>query len=532
MITARNFRFLKFSLAVLPVFALMACSSIPQNYPRTETHAYAYKDTQNTALGMKLAADLKAHPGKSAFLPLGEGIDALAARLGLAMRAEKSLDVQYYIWRGDTSGKAVAYTLLQAADRGVRVRLLLDDLQASVHDPALLALDQHPHIEVRMFNPSAARYFKGLELMSRFDKLNRRMHNKSFIADNRMAIIGGRNIGNEYFNADPEVDFSDFDVLAIGPVVPEISSTFDLYWNSRLAIPISVLYDGEEYELTLDELRQALSAGWQQASRSEYARAVRESKFAQDMVGNKTAYYWGKAKAVADSPEKFLNDPGDKKTHLGPQLTPLLENIQSELFIVSPYFIPGDQMVAYFSSLVKKGVRVTILTNSLASNDVGLVHAGYARYREALLEAGVDLYEYKPDPTKIKKRKGGSGLPGSSRASLHAKVFVIDRKQLFVGSMNLDPRSIDLNSELGVIIDDPAFANDFVEFIRSHLAENAYRLHLVTETNEDGDVIGNALRWETQEEGKTVTFDNDPHVGFFRKLGIWFMSLFVSEGLL
>jgi putative cardiolipin synthase len=532
MITARNFRFLKLSLYVLPVFALIACSTIPLNYPRTETHAYAYKDTRQTVLGRQLAGDLRAHPGQSAFLPLVEGTDALAARLGLAQSAEKSLDIQYYIWRGDTTGMAVAYTLLQAADRGVRVRLLLDDLQASVHDPALLALDQHPHIQVRMFNPSAARYFKGFELMSRFDKLNRRMHNKSFIADNQMAIVGGRNIGDEYFNANPEVDFSDFDVLAIGPVVPEISATFDLYWNSELAVPISVLYDDEEKEFTLAELSQAFNASWQKTLTSEYARAVRESQFVRDIHSNKTTYYWGEAKAVADAPEKFLHDSTDKTTHMGPQLHPLLKNIKSELFIISPYFIPGDDLVRYFSDLVKQGVHVTILTNSFASNDVGIVHAGYAKYREALLEAGVELYEYKPDPTRIKRKTKGSGMPGSSRASLHAKVFVIDRKQLFVGSMNLDPRSLNLNSELGVIIDSPRFARNFVEQVSHGFTENAYHLRLVNETDEEGNVIGKTLHWETTENGKTVTYDSEPHVGFFRKLGIWVMSLFVSEELL
>jgi putative cardiolipin synthase len=532
MITARNFRFLKLGLYLLPVISLLACSSIPQNYPRTETYAYDYKDIQHTVLGSQLSAGLKAHPGESAFLPLVEGTDALAARLGLAQTAEKSLDVQYYIWRGDITGRAVAYTLLEAADRGVRVRLLLDDLQASTHDPALLALDEHPQIQVRMFNPSASRYFKGFELMSRFDKLNRRMHNKSFIADNQMAIVGGRNIGDEYFNANPVVQFSDFDVLAIGPVVPEISDIFDLYWNSELAVPVSVLYDDEEQEVSLDELRQALNAAWQKTLSSQYSRAVRESQFVRDINKNKATYFWGKANAVADAPEKFLHDSNDKTTHLGPQLHPLLANIKSELFIISPYFIPGDDLVAFFSDLVKRGVHVTILTNSLASNDVGIVHAGYAKYREALLEAGVELYEYKPDPTRTKGKTKDSGLPGSSRASLHAKVFVIDRKDLFVGSMNLDPRSINLNSELGIIIDSPKFAREFVEQVSQSFPRNSYHLRLVKETDEEGNVTDKTLQWETIENGKKATYDSEPHVGFFRKLGIWFMSLFVSEELL
>ena len=511
---------------------LHGCSSIPRDYPRIVSHAYPYEESQHTTLGKELASDLKANPGQSAFLPLAEGIDALAARLGLATFAEKTLDVQYYIWRGDTTGVAVAYALLQAADRGVRIRMLLDDLQASVHDPALLALDQHPNIQVRMFNPSAARHFKAFEMMSRFDRLNRRMHNKSFIADNRMAIVGGRNIGDEYFNASPEVDFADFDVLAVGPVVPGISATFDLYWNAELSVPISVLYGEQDLTITLEDVRQRLHAGWQQIENSEYVRALRESQFVREMQKQKARYYWGKVQAVADGPEKFLHAPDDKSTHLGPQLLPLLETLKSELFIVSPYFVPGDELVEYFATLVNKGVKVTIITNSMASNDVGIVHAGYAKYRKALLKSGVELYEFKSDPSRVNKKKKGSGITGSSRASLHSKFIVIDRKQLFVGSMNLDPRSLHLNSELGVIIDNQEFSQTLVESIESKLSESSYRLRLVNDTNEEGQKTGKSLRWETLENGEVVTYDEEPNVGFFRRLGIWFMSLFISEELL
>lgn len=521
------------NILILALFMLVlpACTTIPKDYPRTES--YAFKDTQTTMLGKQLQPELKVHPGESAFLPLVEGIDALAARIGMARYAQRSLDVQYYIWRGDITGVAMAHALLDAADRGVRVRLLLDDLQASVHDAALLALDQHPHIEVRMFNPSAARGIKAFELLSRFDQLNRRMHNKCFIADNQLAIVGGRNIGDEYFNASPEVDFSDFDVLALGPVVPEISAAFDLYWNSELAIPISVLYgDNHNNEITLDEVRQRLTDGWTTIESSVYAQAVRDSQFVQNMQAKQSRFYWGKAQAVADAPSKFLHDPADNSTHLGPQLLPLVENLHSELFIISPYFVPGDELVDYFAQLVKRGVKITILTNSFASNDVGIVHAGYAKYRKALLKAGVELYEYKPDPTRIKKKQKGSGMPGSSRASLHAKVFVLDRRQSFVGSMNLDPRSIKLNSELGVIIDNAELASGIVEQVRESLPENAYRVRLERESDHPGESVGEALRWQTIENGQSVTYDSEPQVGFFRQIGIWFMSLFVSEELL
>jgi putative cardiolipin synthase len=510
---------------------LQACASIPEDYPRTESHAISAEKSQNTRIGRAVARDLAARPGQSAFQPLSDGLDALAARLGLAMYAEKTLDVQYYIWRGDTTGVAVAYSLLQAADRGVRVRMLLDDLQVSTYDPALRALDQHPNIEVRMFNPSAARHVKAFELLSRFGRLNRRMHNKSFIVDNQMAIVGGRNIGDEYFSASPEVDFSDFDVLAVGPIVPEVSATFDMYWNSELAVPISVLYGEQDQVQTLEVTRQRLQAGWEKARDSEYAEALRNSDFVHDMNNQEARFYWGTAHAVADSPSKILNSPEDKATHLGPQLVPLLKQVETEFFIISPYFVPGDDLVEYFKDLVDKGVKVEIVTNSLAANDVGIVHAGYSKYRRALLDAGVQLYEYKSNSVKSKKNKNSNSV-GSSTSSLHSKVFVIDRKYLFVGSMNLDPRSFNLNSELGIVVESKQFANEFVDAVEARLLDKTYHLKLVFDDEDQGADSDKSIQWQTIENGSLVSYDDEPNVGFLRKLGIWFMSLFVSEELL
>jgi len=517
---------------VVSALLLSACASIPHDYPRKAS--FALQHTQKTMLGKEISSELKTHPGQSGFMPLIEGIDALAARLGLAMFAEKSLDLQYYIWRGDTTGVALGAALLEAAERGVRIRLLLDDLQASVHDPVLLALDKHPHIEVRMFNPTASRGIKAFELLSRFSQLNRRMHNKCFIADNQMAIVGGRNIGDEYFSASPEVDFTDFDVLTVGPVVPEVSSIFDMYWNSSLAVPISILYrENANAAAELAKVRESLDQGLQKLEHSRYAQALHNSQFVKDIKKSQGRFYWGEAKAVADSPNKFQTSPEDDSSHMGPQLLPIMDNIHSELFIISPYFVPGDGLVRYFSGLTKRNVKVTIITNSLASNDVGMVHAGYAKYREVLLAAGVNLYEYKPDPEKIKMRKKrGSGFPGSSRASLHAKVFVIDRKQTFVGSLNVDPRSIKLNSELGVVFENTDFASGLVNKVESELAENSYHLRLVEQGDEVDVSTQKQLTWETMEDGKPVTYTSEPNVGFFRLFGIWFMSLFVSEELL
>jgi putative cardiolipin synthase len=279
--------------------------------------------------------------------------------------------------------------------------------------------------------------------------------------------------------------------------------------------------------------RERLQAGWDKARDSEYAVALRNSDFVHDMKNREARFYWGPANAVADSPSKFLNSPDDKETHLGPQLFPLLEQIESEMLIISPYFVPGDELVAFFKGLVDKGVKVTIVTNSLAANDVGIVHAGYSKYRRALLEAGVQLYEYKADSDRDKKDKNKDSYSvGSSTSSLHSKVFVIDRKYLFVGSMNLDPRSFNLNSELGIVVESREFATTFVDRVEARLLEKSYHLKLNYDDIDQDIDSSKSIQWQTIENSRLVTYDDEPNVGLLRKLGIWFMSLFVSEELL
>ena len=513
-----------FQIIVPVVFLLLsACATVRYDQPREDS--YAMPISNDTKLAQEISSLIAEHANLSGFFPLLEGIDAFATRIGMARLAEKSIDVQYYIWRGDMTGVALAAELLQAADRGVRVRMLLDDLQISEHDLALRALDSHPFIEVRMFNPTSQRRFKGFEMLTRFSLLNRRMHNKCYIADNLLAVVGGRNIGDEYFNANSEVDFSDFDVLAVGPVVPEISRTFDAYWNSQLAVPINFLYRNEELDQNaLTQLRQDLLGYTNKIQHSVYAQAILTSETVQQLRQKKAKFYWGDAHAVADTPEKFLADIKDDSTHLGPQLNYLVDSLDSEVLIISPYFVPGDALVSKLAALVKRGISVVIITNSLASNDVGIVHAAYAKYRQPLLQAGVKLYEFKASSTVAKKVK--SIIPGSSRASLHAKVFIFNRQNLFVGSMNLDPRSAVLNSEFGVVIKSPEMASDLAQGVIENLPSFTYRLFL------DGEEGDQQLRWESITDGHTKIYTSEPNASIWRKMSAWFMAFFVPEYLL
>ena len=344
-----------------------------------------------------------------------------------------------------------------------------------------------------------------------FGRVNRRMHNKSFTADNQATIIGGRNIGDEYFEAASDLDFADMDVLAIGPVVQQVSDSFDLYWNSPAAIPIAALAPKRMSEKDVNRARTALAEYGESQRAGAYADALRNSALAQELRTGALAFFWGKAEALYDDPAKITQSPKDQSTHLLPRLAKITDATQSELLIISPYFVPGDAGVAYFKRMRERGVRVVVLTNSLAATDVSAVHAGYSRYRRALLESGVELYEIKATarrPGEQKTRSGsGPGLGGSSRASLHAKVFVFDRKVLFVGSLNLDPRSVSLNTEIGLVFETPDLAAQGASQLLAAVSGNTYRLVLVPEASGKS---ARKIEWIEQDDGREVRFDTEP----------------------
>jgi putative cardiolipin synthase len=518
---------------VLSLALLAGCASLPENYPRQESHALS--DTGDTRLARMLAPQLARHGARSGAYPLESGLDAFVARIVLAEAAQRSLDLQYYIWHGDTSGKLLLDALLRAADRGVRVRLLLDDVGTAANDDALLMVAAHPNVEVRLFNPLATRGARTLGLLAEFERTNRRMHNKSFAADNQMGIVGGRNIGDEYFAAHEDVEMRDFDVIAVGPVVAQVSGAFDMYWNSDMAYPIEALARNAPDVQAVAQARAALRAFVDSQKDGPYAQALLKSPLAARLRGNAVEYFWGDARMVFDDPQKIAAAPSEQETHLQSKLRSEVTPPESELLVLSPYFVPGDAGVESLRRLRQRGVKVRIVTNSLASTDVVSVHSGYQRYRKPLLEAGVELYELKPsaaqkaDEAAKRRSDAASGVSGSKRAALHAKTMVADQRTLFVGSMNLDPRSLFLNTEIGVILEMPEMARAFVRRLDGDLRGSAYRLALSPEGAAGSD---RRVEWIALEDGREVRYATDPGASFWRRLGAGLMSLLPIESQL
>jgi len=515
-------RFVRFFI-LAAMGGLAACASLPTDFIRHPSSAFT--DTQDTRLGREASKGAVAHPGQSGFLMLPDGLDAFTARALLADSAERSIDAQYYLYHNDLIGKLFTWQLVKAADRGVRVRLLVDDME-SRNDLAGTVLDSHPNIEVRLFNPFSRNAGRAFQFLARWGSVTRRMHNKTMVIDNQAAIVGGRNIGNEYFEADPDLAFGDLDVLAVGPVAQELSTIFDRYWNSELAYPVSVLKGEPPTEQEIAVGKKDLENFVAAQIHSEYVQALFHSDLAKKIENKNLNFEWGEVQVVFDQPEKILHDFKDTRYHLAPMLAPYLKDLKKELILFSPYFVPGEPGTALLTQLATRGVRVRILTNSLASNDVGLVHAGYSKYRKSLLRGGVELYELNKDlsreETGAKRRRGGS-----SKASLHAKSFVFDRDRVFIGSFNLDPRSLEHNTEIGLVMTAPGIGREMGEWFDRNVAHLAFRLELKT------DAYGfEQLLWHGVEKGNAVVYTHEPEVGFWRRLVIGFMSLWPIESQL
>jgi putative cardiolipin synthase len=505
---------------------IVGCTAtLPTDFVRPES--YALTDTADTDLGRARAAEQAAHPGKSGFYLLDDGLDAYVARAVLARRAERSLDVQYYLYHDDLVGKLFSHLLLEAADRGVRVRLLIDDMDFEGRDLQLAAMDSHPNMEVRIFNPFSRSAGRTSQYVTRMGDVTRRMHNKSFTVDNQLTILGGRNIGNEYFDADPDLAFADLDVLVIGQVARDVSAIFDRYWNNELAYPASVLTtEAPPTSGEITEYRERLDQFVADQRDSEYLRELYNSNLANQIRNKQVEFRWGDAEVLFDQPEKLQHDFSKTEYHLEPMLAPYVDAVEKELIIYSPYFVPGKPGTAFLVELAQKGIRVKILTNSLASNDVGIVHAGYQKYRKKMLRGGVELYELNKKLTR-KERKEKKGESGSSKVSLHTKSFVFDRQQVFIGSLNLDPRATEHNTEIGVVLEVPEIAEEMAVWFDENIERIAFRLELKKE--HDGY---ERLYWHGWEDGKQVVYDREPHTGFWRRFGISFMSVWPIESQL
>lgn len=471
-------------------------------------------------LGKAISRMAAAHPGKSGISSLANPLDAFVARALLTRAAERTLDVQYYIWHKDLTGTLLLQALREAADRGVRVRLLLDDNNTSGLDPTLAALNGHPNIEVRLFNPFATRSQRWIGYLTDFSRANRRMHNKSFTADNQITIIGGRNIGDEYFGATADILFADLDVAAVGPIVKDVSDDFDRYWASQSAYPVDLLLPKAE-PTQLQALASEADTLENDPRAAIYVKALGDSSLIRQLTNGTIELQWATAHMVSDDPRKGLGQvpPTQLLTH---ELDQIIGKPKSDLELVSPYFVPGKAGVEGFSAMAKRGVSIKILTNSLDATDVAAVHAGYAKRRKPLLEAGIVLYEMKSLSTNSPRNRS-TGPFGSSGSSLHAKTFSVDGERIFVGSFNFDPRSAKLNTELGFVIDSPVMARDIRAAFDSKIPEISYAVHL-SDTGQ--------LYWTEQRDGKQIRYDTEPHASFWRRASVNFLSIFPIDWLL
>lgn len=462
---------------------------------------------------------------QSGFYLLSDNTDAFVARFALATIAEKTLDIQYYIIHSDASGQYLAYAILSAADRGVHVRILVDDINLSGRDSNFKMMSQHKNIEIRIFNPLSNRdWFRNIELLTNLDRAGRRMHNKAFIADNASAIIGGRNIGDEYFDARNSLNFVDLDLLTIGPIVNDITKSFNDYWQSHWATPIEDLSKTKVMKKHLMTMRNTLTDRWHQVKNTEYFQALKHADFTQKIINKQIDFVWAEASLFYDRPEKICNDPTEQTKHIGPQVMPFLEQSREELIIATPYFVPGNKGVEWLQNKKTQGTYIKILTNSLAATDVIAVHAGYKKYRKELVATDIDLYELKPT-AKTHLSKTDKFIEKSKHASLHAKYMIVDRRTVFIGSANIDPRSKNLNTEIGIMVESNELASQAIDlFEKSTSTENSYKLQL--------DARNNKLVWLTNEDGAEIRYLHEPKASLLRKIGVYLMSLLPIESLL
>ena len=505
---------------LLPVLPLLAhCASAPRLDGIVPSHAIPASTA--TQLDQIVLGQLGEEEGVSRLRLVEQNAVAFAHRAATATAAERTLDLQYYIWHDDLTGRLLAAELLRAAERGVRVRLLVDDIDARDKHDIFAIADLHPNIEVRIFNPFYSR--SGLlgmasEFLLRGSRLNRRMHNKAWIADNRVAIIGGRNIGDEYFGASKHSNFSDLDVAMAGPVVSDLSREFDAYWNSRNAVPVSRFDRDKPKPEELQEMIQNAAEYGAKVADTPYIAALRDvQKRGELLAAAAPALPVKDVRLLVDDPAKIgAKTPEAQTSEVLTALAGVIEQATHEILIISPYFVPGQ---AGAESLVRdagRGLRVAVLTNSLAATDAAAVHTGYARVRRQLLAGGVELFEMKRTADGETGRKQLS-ITGSTGASLHTKAMLIDRRWVYVGSMNLDPRSAYLNTEMGILADSPELAAQLLQqFELSTSPELSYRVEL----EPDGELV-----WYDRGGGQDRRWQHEPDASFLRRASVTLLRL-------
>jgi phosphatidylserine/phosphatidylglycerophosphate/cardiolipin synthase-like enzyme len=497
------------------VLLISGCASLP---PHVDSHSEALHDPTTTSLGRMTEAE-EVGKNLSGIRLLASGEEALDALIALADHAERTLDIQYYIIQQDESARILLQHVRSAADRGVRVRVLVDDLNTAGEDRRFMHLSEHVNVEVRVFNPFPGgrhtTWTRVLASANDISRINHRMHNKLFVADNALAITGGRNIGDQYFTRDPRYNFIDLDVVAAGPIVPELSASFDAFWNSKYAYPIA-------------QVAAQSSAPPDAAPAPNVAPAVggdgspNANRLAHELATGKVQLTWVPATVLADRPAKIASDSSpDEEETIAHNIIALMRSAKQELIVISPYFVPGKEGIALFSELVAAGVHIRILTNSLASTDSPIVHHGYAHYRVPLLKLGIELSEVRP---KLGQKRVRFHPFRGSNASLHAKALVIDQKTVFIGSMNIDPRSAYTNSELGLVIRSSDMARQVTSLLDDISADGSYRLRLVDHSDK--------IEWTSGEPGAETTWDIDPETTRSQRFWLKAASPFAPEEML
>ena len=509
------------------LLSLSACSTLPKQIAQHAEYAKDI-DTSETTLA-HIITPLKQHnPELTGYHVLYDPLEAIAARIHLIDKSEKTLDLQYYIWDNDKIGSLALYKIIQAADRGVKVRLLIDDNNAKSMEAIYLALDQHANIEVKLFNPYRFRRLRPLEMIIDLKRINRRMHNKSFIADNQIALIGGRNMSNHYYNVSENYQFSDVDAMLVGKSVDDISHSFDEYWNDSYAYPVRQIVNPAQYSLRYEGLKQQLTQHYEDITVQNYLDLSNRSNDFDNWLSTHVQLDWVKAEVVKDSPDK-IRSKAKKEQHINFQMIKQLEKPETSVDIISAYFVPQKKGEERLTELSKENVHVRVLTNSFKANDVALVHAFYAKYRKNLLKNGVELYEFLPAVSDEELKKSNEELSektkismkGLSRSSLHAKLMAIDEKQVFIGSFNFDPRSANLNTEIGVIINSPPLAKAVHQTMDNNLKKYAYKLVLNAEQQ---------INWQRQTPQGIVTLTKEPKMKWWQKAGVKFISWLPIEG--
>lgn len=489
---------------------LTACTSVPFDYPKQPSRSVP--GSTDTYYGQRLAEWTAANGADmTGSVMLIQGMDALGARLTMMERAQATIDAQYFLLKPDRAGDLFLGKLLRAADRGVRVRLLLDDIFTPRRDRIFAILSSHPNVEVRLFNPASRASPAAWSMLWDFSRVNRRMHNKAFIVDGSIAIMGGRNIAEEYFELKPQQAFDDFEMLVFGDVVPDIAASFDRFWNSSQTVPIEAFHESDKPQ-RLQRWRDHMAAVISGDIDSPYAAAV-NSPFLQQVIDGEVAAYVSTARLYYDSPRKLRKSRSESEhRRLEAAVTERLRSAREEIIIITPYLVPRDLSYGILRELRERGVRVVLITNSLASTNHVAVHSAYGPRRRGMLEAGAELYEIRVDKAPPFSRDASE----AERVTLHTKAIVIDGEQLFVGSLNLDPRSIEINTEVGLFIDSPQAASDYRKLVYRELPRYSYRLAM------DGR---GRLRWHYDHEGESHTFTHEPDTSFWRRFKAGFYRL-------